>query len=379
MARVLMLLSNPFRPDPRVHKEAKALTKTGHKVTILCWDRDRKHRKREKVDGIRIARFGPRSAFSKPLKFMATLPLFWCRAFSYARKRKWDVVHCHDLDTLPLGILLARLRRIPLVYDSHEIYASMVEEAVQGALLSLTGRLEKWLATKPDAVICVNDRFASIIGGWGARRTVIVMGCPEVPDVPVEVAEKLRKQISPDGKPVVLYIGMLEPHRNQVELAEGFSGDKCPGAVFVMGGFGSLAGEIKAAQGPRFRYIGEVKPADLPTYNQAADILVAIYDPAYGNNRDSVPNKLFEAMSAGKPIVVAKGTWTGETVERLGCGLTVAYGTDEVFQAIDRLLADAALYDGCAAKGREAYKGEYNWPNMEKRLLTLYADLLRGS
>jgi glycosyltransferase involved in cell wall biosynthesis len=376
MARVLMLLSNPFRPDPRVHKEAKALTKAGNRVTILCWDRERKHQRKEMIDGIGILRFGPRSAFSEPLKFMATLPMFWCNAINYARKREWDIIHCHDLDTLPLGIVLTRRKRVPLVYDSHEIYSSMVEEAVQGALLSLTGRLEKWLAKKPGAVICVNDRFADILGGWGVKRPIIIMGCPEVPDVPRDVEESVRKNISPDGKPVVLYIGMLEPHRNQVELARGFAADKCPGAILVMGGFGSLAGKIKAINGKRFKYISEVKPADLPAYNQAADILVAVYDPKYGNNRDSVPNKLFEAMSAGKPIVVAKGTWTGETVEKTGCGLMATYGTDEVFGAIDRLLSDSALYNECAKKGRDAYEREYNWPNMEKRLLALYDDLL---
>jgi glycosyltransferase involved in cell wall biosynthesis len=379
MARVLMLLSNPFRPDPRVHKEAKALIKAGHKVTIACWDREKKHQEKQTIDGIEIVRFGPRSAFSKPVKVMVTLPLFWSRAFSFSMKREWDIVHSHDLDTLPLGIVLTKLKRLPLVYDSHEIYSSMVAEVLQGAPFRLTRRLERWSVKKPDAVVCVNDRFATILDGWGVKRSVIVMGCPEVSEVPENVREALRKELSPDGTPIVLYVGMLEPHRNQVELARGFAGDKCPAALFIMGGFGSLAGEIKGIKGPRFKFIGEVKPSELPSYNHAADILVAVYDPAYGNNRDSVPNKLFEAMSAARPIVVAKGTWTGETVEKLGCGLTAAYGTDEVFQAIDRLLSDRTLNGECSKNGKGAHLKEYNWPHMEKRLLALYADLLPES
>jgi len=371
-----MLLSNPFRPDPRVHKEAVSLVKAGYAVTIVCWDRDGKHPRTEVVDGIDIIRFGPRSAFSRADKFLVTLPIFWSKAFLFAMKGDWDIVHCHDLDTLPVGIDITRLKAIPLVYDSHEIYSSMVEEATTGIFFRMTRWLEKKLARVPDTVICVNSRFESILKKWGVKNIVVVMGCPTIPNVPGEVVKNLRTKISPDGKPVVLYIGMLEPHRNHVELVKGFCADKSPTARLVMGGLGSLEPEITVQKGERFTFIGEVKPADLAAYNESGDLLIAVYDPAYGNNRDSVPNKLFEAMSASKPIVVAKGTWTGQTVEEVGCGLTATYGTDEVFEAIDRLLADRELYEECGRKGRQAYDSEYNWPNMEKRLLGIYTRML---
>ena len=172
---ILMLLSNPFRPDPRVHKEARSLIAAGYTVTIACWDRIGQHPKKEIIDGINIVRFGPGSAFSQPAKFLATLPRFWLKAFFFSMKQEWGLIHCHDLDTLPVGILAAKLKCRPLVYDSHEIYSSMVEEVTGGVIFRLSRWLERKLVRKPDAVICVNERFQSILHGWGVKVSVVVM------------------------------------------------------------------------------------------------------------------------------------------------------------------------------------------------------------
>lgn len=372
---VIMLLSNPFRPDPRVHKEAGALVKGGYEVTILCWDREQKYSREETVDGIKIKRFGPKSSFEDTKLFLRTLPGFWKLARKEMAGMKADFIHAHDLDTLSPAVKEGRKRKIPVIYDSHEIYHEMASERLGSFMVGMVKSYEMRMVKKPNAVVCVNDRFKSIIESWGARNVTVIMGCPPKPDAPATLVESLKKQISPDTRPIVVYIGVLEPNRNLKELANGFSGEKCPSARLVVGGYGTLEKEIAAMKGQRLSFIGPVKPSDLPAYTLAADILVAVYDPAFGNNRDSVPNKLFEAMSAGKPIIVAKGTWTGQTVEKTGCGLTVEYGTDGVFQAIDRLLADKALYEKCAANGLKAFNGEYNWPNMEKRLLGLYSGL----
>jgi glycosyltransferase involved in cell wall biosynthesis len=240
-------------------------------------------------------------------------------------------------------------------------------------MVGIVRRYEIGIVKKPDAVICVNERFRDRLKSWGARNVTVVMGCPPKPEAPDGLVNKLRGEMSPDGKPAVMYIGVLEPNRNLMELVEGFAGEKARGARLLVGGYGTLEKQIAGMKGPRFKFIGPVKPADLPAYTLAADILVAVYNPAFGNNRDSAPNKLFEAMSAGKPIIVAKGTWTGQTVERTGCGLSAAYGTDEVFASIERLIDDKALYERCSSNGIKAFNEEYNWPIMEKRLLDLYS------
>jgi glycosyltransferase involved in cell wall biosynthesis len=376
MARIVMLLTNPFRPDPRVHKEAVALHGAGHEVTILSWDREGKHPAAERIDGVEIRRFGPRSAFSNLVLFVATLPLFWLRCLRVLLVERWDVVHCNDLDTLPLGIFAAHIRGGYIVYDAHEIYSSMVKADVPGMAVAFVEKAERYFVKKPDKVVCVNDRFASILKGWGAPEPVVVMGCNPLEAAPAGAVAELRSRLGVGARRVVLYIGVLEPTRKLVELEEGFEARGWADAVLVLGGFGSLESEIRRGSKRTSIFVGEVHPSQVPVYTHMADVLVAVYDHRYENNRDSVPNKLFEAMSGGKPIVVAKGTWTGEITERLGCGIAVDYDGDEVFDAVRKLLDNKGLYERLGEAGRRAFESEYNWPAMSERLLAVYNSLL---
>ncbi|MCI0479503.1 glycosyltransferase family 4 protein, partial [Candidatus Uhrbacteria bacterium] len=352
------------------------LIAAGHSVAILAWDRIKGPSAQETIDGIAVSRFGPKSAFSNFLLFVVTLPLFWLGCIWTMLRTEWDVVQCNDLDTLPAGLLAAKIRGKPVVYDAHEIYSGMIEPHVPKPVFALVQAVERTMVRHPDAVICVNERFAEILKGWGAPEPTVVMGCVPLAPVPKAQVEALRQSLGIGNRRAILYVGVLEPKRNLVELAEGFNRLAWPDAVFVIGGFGSLEGKIRAAASKNVVFVGEVAPKDVPTYTHLADVLVAIYDPRERNNRDSVPNKLFEAMSGGKPIVVAKGTWTGDTAERVGCGIAVEYDGDAPFDAIRKVLDDPALYAKLSENGVRAYKETYNWEAMAARLVKAYASLL---
>jgi glycosyltransferase involved in cell wall biosynthesis len=121
MSRIAMLLSNAFIPDPRVAREAQALVRAGHQVTIVCWDREGTLPASETVDGYRVERvqsvptvhgLGARQALY--------IPRFWLAAIRKVHAFEPDVIHCHDLDTLPAGWWLKGRTGEKLAYDAHE-------------------------------------------------------------------------------------------------------------------------------------------------------------------------------------------------------------------------------------------------------------------
>ena len=129
-----MTLSNPFTHDPRVYNEARSLIKKGHNVTILAWDRNNEASPFEEKDEISVVR-------SYNTKLMNLLPFdiiklhFWwnkgCKdALKLHREKHFDIVHCHDLDSLPIGIKLKKKLDLPLIYDAHEIWGYMVSKDV---------------------------------------------------------------------------------------------------------------------------------------------------------------------------------------------------------------------------------------------------------
>src|SRR5262249_28669247 len=104
--RSLMLLTNTYDPDPRVRQEALTLVAMGCHVKILAWDRDRKSPAHQVMEGVEIERVFLASTHGRGTTQLFFYALLYLRMFWRGWKSKFDVVHCHDLDTLPLGFLL---------------------------------------------------------------------------------------------------------------------------------------------------------------------------------------------------------------------------------------------------------------------------------
>ncbi len=379
MAHIVMLLSNPFRPDPRVHREAKALISAGYKVTILCWDREQKYPKQEIIDNIQIKRLGPKSSFDNTKVFLKTIRKFWKEARQEMSLMKFDLIHAHDLDTLAPAVKESRKRKIPLIYDSHEIYHEMAGERLSGFMMGILRSYEKRMVKKPNVLITVNEKLEEIFRDFGASNTHIIMNCRQAMPVNQLDVDVLEKKLGLKGKKIAIYIGVLEPHRQLLELARAHASSK-DNFVLIYGGYGSLEVGIKKLAGSsngRLMFLGRVPPDKVPIYNEMAHVLLATYDPALKNNRLGAPNKLFESMGAGRPIVVTKGTYAGQVVESTGSGLTAEYDGKSALTVISRLLADNELYSKCAKAGKLAHENQYNWQAQEKKLLAIYSSFLK--
>ena len=127
MTHIVMLLSNAFRPDPRVEREAHALVNHGHRVTIICWDRQAELPPRENYNGTEIIRVHSiRSAYGSGWRQLFYLPRFWRVASQLAWEFRPGIVHCHDLDTLYAGRQIKKQLKCPLIYDAHEHYPALM-------------------------------------------------------------------------------------------------------------------------------------------------------------------------------------------------------------------------------------------------------------
>jgi len=103
LPHVVMLLSNPFVSDPRVYSEVKALSQNGYDVAVITWDREYQYPSTEDRQGILVRRIHAAATFGRGLRQMGALLSFWQRAISMLIPENVDIVHCHDLDTLPVG------------------------------------------------------------------------------------------------------------------------------------------------------------------------------------------------------------------------------------------------------------------------------------
>src|SRR5258705_10536995 len=133
---VIMLLTNAYDPDPRVRQEALALIGMGCRVRLLAWDRDLKSAATECMDGVEVERVFLASRHGRGASQLFFYAWLYLKMLWRGLRTPFVVVHCPDLDTLPLWLVLGELKRKPIVYNAHQSFPDMLEGSVHSTVRS---------------------------------------------------------------------------------------------------------------------------------------------------------------------------------------------------------------------------------------------------
>ena len=372
--KILMLLANPFTHDPRVYNEARALVKAGHEVTVLAWDRKKLNPLKEKKEGINVVRI-------RNTRFMDFLPYdifrlhFWWtegvkKALELQKENPFDVVHCHDLSALPIGVKLKKKLGLPLIYDAHEIWGYMVARDLPKWWANYYLWKEKQIIKYADKIITVNEPLKKYFTKIANIPISIIMNCKPIQGTKYE----------PPNNDVftLLYIGTLGKSRFLLELVDVVK--ELPDVHCIIGGVGSKPDYVnslkdKCAKAQNVDFIGRVPMEEVLPMTKKADAVVCMFDPKDLLTQIGLPNKVFEAMVCNRPILVAKGTFSGYFVENEKCGLVIPYTKEDLKEAIITLKNNPNL---CEELGKNAFDAAirgYNWEKQEEKLLEIYEDL----
>jgi glycosyltransferase involved in cell wall biosynthesis len=302
-----------------------------------------------------------------------------------------DVHHGHDVDGLAAAVTSADRSGALVVYDSHEIYLESGQHARQGALARRWLRsLERGLARRAVALVTVNKSLEEILRrDLGITRSVVVHNAPPRWTPPVPDPDLLRGHLGlPSGTPIALYHGGFSAHRGLEQLAGAIlePGLERVHAVFL--GYGSQRAMLdELASDPRFggrlHVVDAVPPAELLPWVASANVAVMPIQPSTLNHRLATPNKLFEALAAGVPVVASDFTEMrtiilGNPDGPLGAMCRPADVAD-VARAIRQIVElpeseTAALRSRCLRAAHE----RWNWETESARLVALYEELARG-
>ncbi|WP_198950339.1 glycosyltransferase [Kineosporia sp. A_224] len=387
--RVLMLVATAVANDTRVLREATALVRAGHAVHVVGFGVPPGF---APPDGVTVSSAGRRARASRPETPGAVVPtsaarrarpLWWrgarwlllpehrARAFGrWAREayadatdRRFDVVHAHDFNTLELGDRLAREHGVPLVYDSHELWFGRPVVGRPTPLRDARGRrTEARLGSRADAVVTVGEGVAEALEdayGWRdvrvVRNTFAVLPPPTAPLVPARL----------------LYAGRLAPYR-ELEVVAAASRD-LPLPVDILG----PADETWLRDfDPGAARVLDAVPADEVSWLlRGAGVALVTHSDRWPNHRLAMPNKLFQAVAAGVPVVA---TDVGELATLVrGYRLGALYRPGDPASLVAAVADVLAGYDRYAAAVRVA-AASLTWPADERMLLDVYAGLPTG-
>lgn len=371
-ARILFCRSNPIAPDPRVEKEAQALSNAGYLVTVLGWDRTGLLPTREDRQQYQVLRLPIRAAFGKGMGNLPQL-LRWQAGllrWLVSHRSEYDLIHACDFDTVLPAYACKLLFSKRLVYDIFDFYADHLR-ATPEWIKGLIRGLDRSIVRKADAVILVDDARVVQLGGSVPRRMEVIVNSPSDQRPPAPFPP------SPAGMLRIAYVGLLQVERGLLELIDVVR--RHPGLSLDLAGFGGDEETISAAAAgvPGIRFHGRISYSRTLELSAQADCLIATYDPAIPNHRLSSPNKLFEAMMLAKPIVVAADTNMDRIVRQYECGMVVTYGDVASLESTLLELADnLQLRQKLGEHARQAYDQAFDWKRMEERLLCLYRKVL---
>ena len=367
---ILTTVHPPF--DTRIfYKQAKTLVEGGYEVCLIA-----QHKRTERVGDVNIC------ALPSPANRLQRMVGLGWKAFRLACRQKADVYHFHDPELLVVGLLLKLLTPAKVIYDVHEDYPSLVRARTRlPALLSKVASLiidctERLCARCFDQVITVTDKIRA---RFPADRTILIRNYPRL-----DWITPSRKFESADDTCTLVYVGGLAAARGVLEMIEALEHvhAEIPFQLKLAGRFVSSAfeGQVRSLDGFRFvDYLGVLPYAEVARLLVSADIGLLLYRPT-PNLMNAWPNKLFEYMAAGLPVVASDfPVWT-EIIGPAQCGLTVdPRNPHEIANAISRLIDDARGRQLMGENGYRAHRTSYNWESEGKRLLKTYERLLATS
>ena len=379
--RVVMLVRNPFTHDSRVEKEAGTLLGVGYDVTVVCEWRPGLPM-REVRDGVAIRRVRRPFAGIRLLRFIA-----YGRAISRALDAaRPDILHAHDANALAeVGPVAARLG-VPFVYDSHELWSQRTRHKHSRLYHLLNrawhARVERRWVPRAAAVVTVSPAIARYLADrFGIDRVHFVPNVPpmESPERRLELRHLPGAETIPDDAPILLHIGLYVNDRGIEQVMDALR--SLPGLHFVLLGAGDradLARRQALALGvhDRVHPLARVPASDVVAYARSATIAAV---PVIGNALSytwALPNKLFQSMAAGLPVVASDLPEIGAVVRDADAGLLVDSRRPEaIAAAVRRLLDDASLRARMGENGRRAVADRYNWGVAGRALLDAYATI----
>lgn len=373
----VLIRSNPVRPYPRLEKMANCLAKNGYGVTVLAWDRDADYAPKEeelklKNATVKIVRVGLKGQFSggfkKNLKSLLKFQQFIYKWLKNHRV-EYDIIHAYDFDTGYTAAKCAKKFKKKFVYDIPDYYVD--SHGLRGTLGAIVKRLENSVINRADAtIICTEERKRQIADARPVKLYVV----HNTPDVDVDPdADRVENE---NGRLKLVYVGIFGRARFLDKIAEAVAArDDCE---LHVGGFGAAMEpffEEMAKKHDNIFYYGRIPYDKTIALEKECDVMCAVYDPKVPNHFYAAPNKFYEALSLGKPLIMARNTGMASVVEERGLGETIDYNVESFNRALDRLIADKSRRKEIFAKATELYRREYSWKKMERVIEEIYSNL----
>ncbi len=433
---ITIVAANPFEFDSRFLRSATSLAADGHRLRILGWSAPGLPSREELAPGVELTRLDIDRRISNALRPLPErvrrgvcrlirldydaqvlppdMPHGFDRLLHLARRSlemmanarragPWadavveaapetDVFHAQSLIVLPVVRDAADRLAGRFVYDVADYHTEAARLArMPWIVREVVRRRERDWARDGAGFLAVSDAVADlVVRRWGVPRPTILLNCPPAwrPNQPGIVdSDRIREATGIEAeRPIVLYQGGFSVDRGVEELVAAATDTRLMerGAAVVFMGYGRLESFIAEAvtEHPgRIYLLPAVRPDDLMPWTASADVTFVGQPPRTLNQKMNLPNKLFESIMAGVPVVVSEGNEQCRLTREEGIGVCVDVDDPAAIASACGDLLSAPLEERRELRRhcREVALGRYTWDRTAVGLVELYRKLARES
>lgn len=366
MKRVIVSVINDLVTDQRVNKSCLTLQKLGCEVTLV----GRRQRKSPPMDERPYKVHRMKLLFEKGPLFYAEYNI---RLFFYLLFHKADILFSNDLDTSLANLFVSKLKRIKMVYDSHEYFTETPELVTRPRVQRVWKRIEGFVVPKLDEMITVNESIASLFREKYGIKVGVVRNIPR--SVEISSSDRAQLGLPADKHLLVLQGSGINVQRGAEELVEAMRLlDDCH--LIIIGG-GDVLPKLKQMVSDfgiddRVRFFPRMPYQDMMRYTQLAELGFCLDKDTNLNYRYCMPNKLFDFIHAGVPVVAASClVEVANIIRHYDIGLFVENHDP---QTIANTIKEGVSNDELRIKWKTNLKkaaSELTWQNEEQHLIEI--------
>jgi glycosyltransferase involved in cell wall biosynthesis len=371
LKKVIVSVTNDLSSDQRVHRTCTTLVKLGFDVLLI--GRKLPSSLPLPARAYKTKRF--RLCFKKGPLFYAA---FNHRLFRFLLFHKFHLLVANDLDTLLGNYLAKKIKGKQLVYDSHEFFTGVPELEHNKFARNTWLRIERWIFPKLKSVYTVNQSIADLYHDLYGNDVKVVRNMPARKEI---VFTKTKKELNlPEDKKIILLQGAwinVDRGAEEVVAAMQFVND----AVLVIVGGGDVIEILKETVNKnqladRVIFIPKQPFETLFQYTVHADLGLTLDKDTNINYRFSLPNKLFDYLQAGVPVLASPLVEIKAALEKYNAGVFIEnHSPEHIAEKINALIHDEPLLKSLKENAKKAAL-EFCWENEEEKLISIYKAFL---